>query len=72
MPISSKKWFLTKNEELVDLNSVSSIHIEMNGNTQSENKFLVVSNTCELFGEFETLEEAKEYIKKIHLFLVAQ
>lgn len=67
-----KKWFLTKNQELVDLNSFTSIRIEKNSNPESKNKLLVVSDTFDLLGEFETLDEAREYIKSLHLFLVAQ
>jgi len=71
-PISHKKWFLTLREELVDLNSFTAIRIQENGNVESKNKFLVASDTFDLLGEFETVQDAKEYIKKVHLFLVGQ
>lgn len=70
--MSSKKWFLTSREELVDLNSCTAIRIEKNHNTESKYLFLVATDSFELLGEFETIEQAKEYIKKLHLFLVAQ
>lgn len=70
--MSSKKWFLTSREELVDLNSCTAIRIEKNHNPESKNLFLVATDTFDLIGEFETIEQAKEYIKKLHLFLIAQ
>jgi len=66
-----KRWFITLTEELVDLNSINSIRIQKNHNPESKNLFLVVTDSFDLLGEFETVYQAKEYIKKIHLFLVA-
>lgn len=72
IPFSIKKWFLTHSEELVDLNSFTSIRIEKNANSDSEKKFLVVSDGFDVLGCFETVDECKAYIKHIHIFLVAQ
>lgn len=67
-----KTWFLTQYENLVDLSSFTSINVDKNENIASKNKYLVVSNTFDILGEFETIQDAKSYIKSIHLFISAK
>lgn len=69
-----KKWFLTQRQELVDLNSFHSIKVIENDSPlcKSNGNFLVVTEMLDILAEFDTVAEAVEYIKKIHLFLVAQ
>ncbi len=74
-PISNKKWFLCQNGKLLDLNAVFEFHVEQQFDifpVFAYCDFKDTENCLVRLGEFKNHEEAKEYIKKIHLFLVAQ
>ncbi len=68
-----RKWFLTKHGELLDLNLIHYLKIDQESDPESEafEKFYVNANSFDLIGIFDTDQEAKDYIKEIYNFLVA-
>lgn len=70
---NTKKWFLTKHEELIDLNQIRYLKIEVEDEDGKEDrKFLVRADCFDILAICDTELEAKEYIKDIYNFLIAE
>jgi len=62
-----KLWFWTRTNQIVDLNAYTSFHSDGAGNVFAEaTKYEMLT----LLGEFETEQEAEEYLKHIYEILI--
>lgn len=63
-----KQWYLTQQGALYDLNAVTYISVV---HVRNPDQYLVRSDDGYTLGVFDTKQDAYEYIKKIHFFLIA-
>lgn len=73
IPMVKRKWFIDINGGLSDLNQFDRFYSAFEKETD---KFCVAAHLdCDtdwVFGRFDFEDEAREYIKKIHDFLIAE
>lgn len=65
-----KLWFKTKNDQIVDLNSINCMYVQKNDLGSDTPKFSVCISSCDwAIGEFDTKEEAQQYLDEIYKLL---